>query len=77
MEAVHSDLILSLSILEFYHTGNVLLVPSVSSSLGFHYVQSDVMQDPPKSFFTNSYLPSYVQQCYSKACVGPTRPGVQ
>lgn len=52
-------------------------VLSALSSLGVKYTKSDVAQYLPKSFTTNSYLPLYAQQFWSKGPVCPVGQGVQ
>lgn len=47
------------------------------SQLGLNYTESQVTQYLPKSFTSNSYLPLYAQQFWSKGPVCPVGQGVQ
>lgn len=47
------------------------------AQLGLNYSESAVTQYLPKSFTTNSYLPLYAQQFWSKGPVCPVGQGVQ
>ena len=47
------------------------------SGLGLNYTKSAVTQYLPKSFTTNSYLPLYAQQFWSKGPVCAVGQGVQ
>jgi hypothetical protein len=47
------------------------------SQLGLNYSESAVTQYLPKSFTTNSYLPLYAQQFWSKGPVCQVGQGVQ
>lgn len=57
-----------------YVASDVLMV---LAQLGLNYSESAVTQYLPKSFTTNSYLPLYAQQFWSKGPVCPVGQGVQ